>query len=132
MGIVIGILFIHWVADFVLQTDEQALNKSKSLEVLLNHTLTYSLCFIVLLTPLIWFLSNHSLVNCFKYSVVYSTVTLVFHTIQDYFTSKINAKLYSENKRHLFFVSIGFDQFLHYVQLFLTFELLNLLQKIAQ
>jgi len=30
INIIIVILFIHWIADFVLQTDKQAKNKSKS------------------------------------------------------------------------------------------------------
>lgn len=50
--------------------------------------------------------------------------TLVCHTITDYFTSRLNTKLYKANKIHEFFVSIGFDQILHYVQLFGLYLLL--------
>ena len=37
-------LFIHWIADFVLQTDSQAKGKSTSIKMLLKHTVTYGLC----------------------------------------------------------------------------------------
>jgi len=39
---VFSILIIHWFADFVLQTDEQAKGKSKNFNDLLSHTFTYS------------------------------------------------------------------------------------------
>jgi hypothetical protein len=51
-------------------------------------------------------------------------ITFIFHTITDYFTSRLNSKLWKKGDVHNFFVSIGFDQVLHYVQLFLTYKLL--------
>jgi len=36
----------------------------------------------------------------------------------------INAKLWAKGDVHNFFVSIGFDQVLHYIQLFITFKYL--------
>ena len=35
------------------------------------------------------------------------------HIIVDYFTSRLNKKLWVEKKVHWFFVSLGFDQFIH-------------------
>jgi len=40
---IFSILLIHWFADFVLQTDEQAKGKSKNWLDLLQHTLNYSI-----------------------------------------------------------------------------------------
>jgi len=51
-------------------------------------------------------------------------ITFVAHTITDYFTSRLNAKLWAKGDVHNFFVSVGFDQVLHYVQLFVTYQLL--------
>jgi len=52
-------------------------------------------------------------------------ITFVAHTITDYFTSRLNSKLWAEGKVHWFFVSIGFDQILHYIQLFSTYQILT-------
>jgi len=114
IAIVLWILFIHWVADFVFQTDWQAKNKSSNSEALLNHTFIYS-C--------IWL--PFSIINFGKFGGLFVLITFVIHTIQDYFTSRLNTKLWKENKVHYFFVSIGFDQFLHFAQLLLTFYLLK-------
>lgn len=38
---------------------------------------------------------------------------------------KRNGSLWEQKKVHEFFVSIGFDQLLHYIQLILTFKLLT-------
>jgi len=52
-------------------------------------------------------------------------ITFVAHTITDYFTSRLNSKLWVEGKVHYFFVAVGGDQILHYVQLFTTYYLLT-------
>lgn len=108
------IIIIHWVADFVLQTDKQAKGKSKNWEDLLSHTLVYSVCWWSLLP----FLS-------FNDTAAFVGATFILHTATDYFTSRLNSKLWAEGKVHNFFVSVGFDQVLHYFQLFLTYYLLT-------
>jgi len=35
------ILFIHWVADFLCQTDKMAINKSKDWCALVDHSMVY-------------------------------------------------------------------------------------------
>jgi len=117
------IIIIHWIADFVLQTDKQAKGKSKDILILLKHTSCYSF---------VWFVSGFMLYLPFNFNgltlwfiCIFSLTTLISHTITDYFTSRLNSKLWSEGKTHYFFVSVGFDQILHYVQLFLTYYLLK-------
>lgn len=109
INIVIGIIFIHWVADFLCQTDWMATNKSKDNSALLSHTSVYSLLWLI---PAIFFIG--------KLGAVFVGITFIAHTITDYFTSRINSKLWKEQKVHWFFVSVGFDQVLHYTQLLLT------------
>lgn len=111
------ILFIHWVADFILQTDKQAKNKSTDLHYLMEHTFVYSFCFI----PFAIYHTGDS----WRMMFLFPIITLVFHTITDYFTSRLNAKLWREKEVHLFFVSVGFDQLLHFAQLIITFQLLK-------
>ena len=115
---IFSILLIHWFADFVLQTDKQAKGKSKNWNDLLSHTFTYSITFFGLLSLL------NPLFNIgitFYQGFYFFLITFITHTITDYFTSRLNSKLWIEGKVHNFFVSIGFDQVLHYLQLFLTY-----------
>jgi hypothetical protein len=112
---IFAILIIHWFADFVLQTDKQAKGKSKNWGDLLMHTGNYSV---------IWLLIGSFIFN--DINVVYfSIITFIAHTITDYFTSRLNSKLWAKGDVHNFFVSIGFDQVLHYIQLFTTYYLLT-------
>jgi hypothetical protein len=120
---IFSILGIHWFADFVLQTDEQAKGKSKNWKDLLSHTFNYS--YIWLIPIMFLFPNNWTTSQYVVSSIAFCTITFVFHTITDYFTSRLNSKLWMEGKVHDFFVSVGFDQVLHYVQLFLTYWLLT-------
>lgn len=112
---IFSILILHWIGDFILQTDWQAQNKSKDNEALLLHTINYTL---------IWLLPITLVLN-FEYAVYFCIITIFCHTITDYFTSRLNSKLWAAKKVHNFFVSIGFDQILHYIQLFTTYYLLK-------
>lgn len=120
---ILTILFVHWVADFVTQTSWQAQNKSKEWEALLSHTSTYSFCWFIPIMCL-WPEGYDSAWYILK-TLSFIGITLICHTATDYYTSRVNAKLWEEKKVRGFFVSIGFDQWLHYVQLFITFELLK-------
>ena len=111
---IFSIILIHWFADFVLQTDKQAKGKSKNWSDLLGHTFTYSLIWLSMISWL-----------GFWQGLIFVLITFIAHTITDYFTSRLNSKLWSEGKVHNFFVSVGFDQVLHYVQLFITYYYLK-------
>ena len=100
----IFIILLHWLADFVLQTDQMAQNKSKSLYWLTLHVFAYSLIF-------------------FGFGWKFVLITFVCHWITDFVTSKITSYYWKIENRHMFFVVIGFDQFLHITQLLLTYEL---------
>lgn len=119
------IIFIHWVADFVLQSDWQAQNKSKNNFALLSHTSNYSLVWLLPMCLVFGKMKEGATTEWIFWTTLYfSMITLVVHTITDYFTSRLNSKLWSAGKVHYFFVSVGFDQVLHYGQLFLTYYFL--------
>jgi L-asparagine transporter-like permease len=122
---VLYILACHWVADFILQTDEDAKGKSHSMRRLLSHTVTYA-CFMWIAFSLAHAATCFPNITAIKYlnPVWFGLITLIVHTVQDYFTSRINAKLWKEGKVHLFFVSVGFDQLLHFIQLLVTYQIL--------
>ncbi len=147
---IFAILIIHWFADFVLQTDKQAKGKSKNWKDLLSHTKMYS--FIWLVSGCLYLYIKYQSFCPPKESCInvlyFTLITFIAHTITDYFTSRINSKLFprftlltmengtfgdteliafpkSKFSLHNFFVGVGFDQILHYVQLFLTYYLLK-------
>jgi hypothetical protein len=114
----LAILMIHWTADFILQTHWQATNKSKNNIALLMHTLTYSVSWLIYLVII---------GISFKMAVLFCLATFAAHTFTDYFTSRKTAELYARKDYHNFFVIIGLDQILHYIQLWFTFKwLINL------
>jgi len=93
---------MHWVTDFVFQSDAMALQKSENNWVLGKHCLVYSL---PIAFPFLIF-------GLLKALVVFVVFFLTHFSI-DYVTARLNKKFWLNNKRHEFFVMIGFDQFLH-------------------
>jgi len=89
------IIWLHWSADFVLQSDKIATRKSESLFFLGVHTVFYTLPFIL----------------CF--GITYGILNGIAHFIVDFATSKITRYYWSIENRRAFFVTIGFDQAIH-------------------
>jgi len=107
---IMSVIALHWIADFVLQSDWQAKNKSKNNLALLLHVTTYTVCLAVfgfIFLPLdigtikLWVLANGAA-----------------HFAVDYVTSRINTYLWNKGRVHDFFVMVGFDQLIHYTCLF--------------
>lgn len=123
MFTLLALLTVHFIADFVLQSNNMAVGKSKSLGWLTLHVAIYAACFL----PFGW---------------QFALLTLWLHWVTDYCTSRLTSKLwfvkqvfagkrwrnidehtsreesayyveFSDSKRHWFFVAIGFDQLLH-------------------
>lgn len=110
------ILFVHFVADFILQTDEMAINKSKSNQWLTIHVAAYMAGFILMT---VWFIES-------QYWLHWILLNGALHWITDYFTSRLNSYLWKKEMRHWFFVGIGADQFIHYACLLISYQLLIL------
>lgn len=108
----IHLILIHFLADFGLQTHEQATLKSTSNKFLAYHVGVYSL---------VWLIANISILGW--HTITFAVITFVAHFITDRFTSRIVKPFFAKQDYHNAFVGIGFDQVLHYVQLFLTFKL---------
>lgn len=102
---ILVILALHFVGDFLLQSDRMSKNKSKSLEWLSIHIIFYTLA----LTPL---------------GVKFAAINGLAHLFVDYGTSKATSRLWEMKKVHWFFVVIGADQMIHYSVLFWTYTLL--------
>lgn len=129
------LLVLHFIGDFLLQSDWVAVNKSKRNEVLTLHVLVYSLCFL----PFGW---------------KFWLLTFYSHWATDWVTSRIASRLwffgptgwnmdtpgiraemaaypemfhysYIPGRRHWFFVAIGADQLIHAATLAATYALLQ-------
>lgn len=136
LTVILTIIFVHWIADFVFQTDKQAKGKSKNWGDLLSHTVTYSLVWLFIggciylqqfkpYNPESNEIMNIYWKHLIPRGLLFVLITFICHTITDYFTSRLNSKLWAKGDVHNFFVSIGFDQVLHYTQLFLTYHFLT-------
>jgi len=108
---VLSILLMHWLFDFVCQTDSMSINKSSSWKWLSAHVAVYSIgLFIVGFN----FFSVPS-------AIVWALFNAFLHFCVDDNTSKLSAYLWKTDKRHWFFVAVGLDQLIHYFCLLTTY-----------
>lgn len=120
-GEILLILIIHWWADFIMQSHEQAVNKSRSFAHLLEHTIMYTSCWWFAWIVVLMATPNLDFLYWLYMLIAFIPVTFVCHTVTDYFTSRATRRFFDEKDYHNGFVVVGFDQILHYVQLFLTY-----------
>lgn len=120
ISLIILILITHFIADFMFQTHEQAINKSKSIWFLTQHVGSYTfglLVFSVMITVM-------HIQPMHRYMLAWVALNAGLHWITDFFTSKLNARLWKDQQWHWFFVGIGIDQLIHYICLFGLYEYL--------
>ena len=106
MYTVLALVWTHFVADFVLQSDQMARNKHHDTKWLGLHSLTYGAPFLL-----------------FGYR--YAIVATCLHYVVDMVNSKITARLYAAHETHWFFTVIGFDQALHMTILLWTANIMG-------
>lgn len=96
------IIWLHFFADFLLQTRWMGRNKSKSNFALFVHVAVYSI-------PFLWF--------GWKYAVVNGMA----HFATDWISSRFGGKMYAAKKEFFFWAVIGADQAIHLTALIATF-----------
>jgi hypothetical protein len=101
-----AVLIVHWIADFILQTDKMAQNKSTSWKWLSSHVCVYTL----FLLPFGW---------------KFAAINGLSHFVIDAFTSRATSYLWKKGDRHNFFVMIGADQLFHVMILLASLPLIG-------
>jgi hypothetical protein len=116
LQIALALILIHFIADFLCQTDSMALNKSKSIYWLTVHVITYTivLSIAIIIMAMVFNLN-------FKTAIIYALLNGALHFITDFFTSKLTSRLAKLPSKHWFFVAIGADQLIHYYCLMISF-----------
>ena len=117
------ILLIHFLADFGLQTDEQAKLKSSSNKFLFYHVGVYTLVWGIAF----FFLPIKPIFLTFWGWVGYCLLIGVPHFITDWVTSRVGKPFWEKKDTHFGFVVVGFDQIIHYLCLIWLFLCTNLL-----
>lgn len=99
-------IWVHFVADFVLQSDWMAMNKSKNSLLGIGAMWVHFGIYTVTLVPF--------------FGCRFSIVNGLLHFATDMITSRATSYLWTHQQRHWFFVVIGFDQAIHLTCLLLT------------
>lgn len=97
------IIWLHFIADFILQWDSISTTKWNSLKSLGTHCTIYGI-------PFLYFGLNFAL------------VTVGAHFIVDFISSKLTHHYRVKEQYHWFFVVIGWDQAIHMSILILTWK----------
>ena len=101
--LVLIIVWCHFIADFLLQSDKMATNKSKSFKWLSIHAVAYG-----------WVITVIGMLTIgMERGFIFGMVNWLMHGAVDYWTSKGTAILWQKKEVHWFFCLVGFDQALH-------------------
>jgi hypothetical protein len=123
------ILVVHYIADFIFQTEEMGVSKSKSFFILLKHTFVYTLVFYSAFI-IIGIYDGVIGLDGFEITLkwfLFFPITFITHTLVDFLSTKIKSKqfinkqFYTKGLNFGFFSMIGLDQVIHYGILFLTY-----------
>lgn len=104
LHIIFLLIWAHFFGDFIAQTNEMAINKSRSNKWLLIHVSVYSV-------PMVFF------------GLTFAVVNWAAHFATDYCTSRLGAYFNSTDNKRGFFIVLGCDQAIHLTTLIVTYEL---------
>ena len=88
------IIWLHFIADFILQSTDMGTKKSSDIKWLITHCAVYTLPFVIM-------------------GWKFALITGLLHFCVDFVTSKITSYFWKREEVHWFFVTIGWDQAVH-------------------
>ena len=115
MNTALLILSVHYFADFIVQTDWQAKNKSSRFDALARHVTNYT-GIMFALSFVMW--RNNPLMAC------WAVANGIAHCVVDYFTSRTAKRFFSLGNYRGGFMVIGLDQLIHQTCLLWSWEFL--------
>lgn len=130
--IIFLVLFSHWIADFILQKNTKKTIRDKKfitkLKKLIKQTLPHSLMYSIITSLFIFISQIFNILNERNYLilVLFFLLNFLTHFITDTIVTLVNETYLKKNKRHAFVVSVGFDQLIHYMTLFVLIDLIIL------
>ena len=118
------ILVIHFVADFPLQTHDQAIGKGEG-KSFFNKMLFYHVGMYTLIWSIIyWILPLPLYLHHPVPWIIFCLLIFIPHYCTDYITSRINKGFFGKQDFHNGFVGVGFDQMIHYICLWLVLTMI--------
>lgn len=102
IGIVLLLVWLHFVSDFLLQTNTMSRNKSTSNKWLGIHVAVYSLPFLI-------------------FGPLYAIINGLAHFATDYVSSRFNTHFWEKEDYRKFFITVGCDQAVHLTTLIATY-----------
>jgi len=109
----VALLAVHWLGDFVFQSHWMSVNKSKRLDALSLHAVTYTVTLLVGSGLVLG-------VRQIELLVLFVGANGILHFATDFVTSRITSHLWCQRREHDFFVMVGLDQLVHQVTLATT------------
>jgi hypothetical protein len=106
------LVFLHLVADFLLQGSYFSKLKATKITYLLLHVLIYTLLFVIL-SPLLLSLT-------FTQGLLFSGINGGIHLVVDFLTSKLKQKFWQKNES-IYVAIITFDALIHIAVLIATY-----------
>lgn len=118
VGLVIWVMFAHYVADFIVQTAWMAEGKSKTWTPLVAHIVAYTFTITMMgAIPLVLILGFSAL----PWWILYCVINGLAHMATDYYTSRASGKAYKAGNLRRFWAIIGLDQFIHMATFWIVF-----------
>lgn len=118
---VISILWAHFFADYVVQPGQWAENKWHSNIALGKHILVYMLSLFLW----VWLsIASDYPLDALPYFIGWVGINGIAHFFTDYVTSRDSHMYWQEKDYKMFFITLGMDQLMHYVVLFITYAVL--------